>query len=205
MGAADPGDERAMSAQRLRPARGAGQHLPVRPAAPRAAGGPAGGVGGRAAGGEPTPRPTLAAEGSEAAEGFEGPGPGPDGGGAAQTVYEAAGGMPFFVALVDRFYENVAADPVLRALYPAADLRPAARRLTLFLAQYWGGPRTYEAERGQPRLRARHFPFAIDPAGRDRWLRAMRDAVAFTDPPPAIAAQLLAYFDLAAEAMRNQD
>jgi hemoglobin len=183
MGAADPDDDRAMSAERLRPARGAGQHLPVRPAAPRADG----------------------SEGAEGAEGFEGSGPGPDGGGAAQTVYEAAGGMPFFVALVDRFYENVAADRVLRALYPAADLRPAARRLTLFLAQYWGGPRTYEAERGQPRLRARHFPFAIGPAGRDRWLRAMRDAVAFTDPPPAIAAQLLAYFDLTAEAMRNQD
>jgi hemoglobin len=124
---------------------------------------------------------------------------------AAQTIYEAAGGMPFFEALVGRFYENVASDPVLRALYPEADLGPAGRRLTLFLAQYWGGPHTYETERGHPRLRARHFPFPIDADGRDRWLRAMRDAVVFTDPPPAIAVQLLDYFDLAAEAMRNQD
>lgn len=124
---------------------------------------------------------------------------------AAQTIYEAAGGMPFFEALVGRFYQNVASDPILRALYPEADLGPAARRLTLFLAQYWGGPRTYEVERGHPRLRARHFPFRIDSDNRDRWLRAMRDAVGFTHPPAPIAAQLLDYFDLAAEAMRNVD
>jgi hemoglobin len=112
--------------------------------------------------------------------------------------------MSFFAALVGRFYENVATDPVLRALYPEADLGPAARRLTLFLVQYWGGPRTYESERGHPRLRARHFPFRIDPDNRDRWLRAMREAVVFSHPPAPVEAQLLDYFDLAAEAMRNQ-
>ena len=61
-----------------------------------------------------------------------------------QTLYDRAGGMPFFEALVARFYAGVAGDPTLRALYPEADLRHAQRRLTLFLAQYWGGPRTYD-------------------------------------------------------------
>src|SRR5215813_8539473 len=80
------------------------------------------------------------------------------------TVYEQAGGMPFFERLVDRFYDGVAGDPVLLALYPQPDdLGPARRRLTLFLAQYWGGPTTYSDERGHPRLRARHLPFAIGP------------------------------------------
>lgn len=122
-----------------------------------------------------------------------------------QTVYEAAGGMPFFEALADRFYEGVAADPLLRPLYRDEDLDPARRRLALFLAQYWGGPPTYGAERGHPRLRARHLPFEIGPAERDRWLVHMRVAVSSLGPPPEIAARLYAYFDTAAEAMRNRD
>lgn len=121
------------------------------------------------------------------------------------SLYDAAGGMPFFESLVGRFYEGVANDPMLRPLYPEADLAGATRRLTLFLAQYWGGPRTYDQERGHPRLRMRHFPFAIGPAERDAWLRHMRDAIASTAPPPAVATRLLAYVDMAAEAMRNRD
>jgi hemoglobin len=58
------------------------------------------------------------------------------------TLYERAGGMPFFERLVGHFYSAVETDPILRPLYPEVDLRPARRRLTLFLAQYWGGPRT---------------------------------------------------------------
>lgn len=124
----------------------------------------------------------------------------------AATVYDAVGGMPFFEGLVDRFYVGVESDPELLAVYPDhGDLVGARRRLTLFLAQYWGGPTTYSDERGHPRLFARHIPFAIDPAARDRWLTHMREAVAFMDPSPAVAFKLLTYFDRAAEAMRNRD
>ena len=59
------------------------------------------------------------------------------------TLYEAAGGMMFFKALVDAFYEGIIHDPVLAPLYPADDMDGARHRLTLFLAQYWGGPTTY--------------------------------------------------------------
>jgi hemoglobin len=122
----------------------------------------------------------------------------------ALSLYEAAGGMPFFEALVARFYDGVAEDPILLPLYPESDdLSGARHRLTLFLAQYWGGPSTYDELRGPPRLRARHFPFAIGPAQRDAWLTRMRAAIASVDPPPAVAAKLHAYFDMAAEAMRN--
>jgi hemoglobin len=121
------------------------------------------------------------------------------------SVYEAAGGMPFFVALVDAFYEGVAHDPVLLALYPEPDdLGPARNRLTLFLAQYWGGPTTYSDERGHPRLRMRHAPFPIGSDARDRWLRHMRAAVAAVDAPPEVSRALLDYFDAAAPAMENQ-
>ena len=121
------------------------------------------------------------------------------------SLYEAAGGMPFFEALIDRFYEGVAADPDLRPIYPEPDLAGARHRLTLFLAQYWGGPTTYDLERGHPRLRMRHAPFAIGPAQRDAWLGHMRAAIASVAPAPEIAARLEAYFGMAAEAMRNRD
>jgi len=122
----------------------------------------------------------------------------------AVNVFELAGGQPFFDALVDRFYRGVESDPDLLALYPdRSDLAGARRRLALFLGQYWGGPTTYSDERGHPRLFMRHRGFLIDTAARDRWLRHMREAVAFMDPPPPVASRLLAYFDMAAEAMRN--
>jgi hemoglobin len=125
---------------------------------------------------------------------------------AGVNVFELAGGQPFFDALVDRFYQGVESDPELLAIYPDhTDLAGARRRLSLFLGQYWGGPTTYSDERGHPRLFMRHKGFRIDPVARDRWLRHMREAVGFMDPPPAIAARLLAYFDMAAEAMRNTD
>ncbi len=113
--------------------------------------------------------------------------------------------MPFFERLVDRFYEGVATDPILRPLYPEQDLAGARRRLTLFLAQYWGGPRTYDAERGHPRLRMRHVPFGIGPAERDRWLVHMRAAIAELQPPAEVADALERYIAHAAEAMRNRD
>jgi hemoglobin len=96
------------------------------------------------------------------------------------SVYELVGGRSFFVELVDGFYAGVAADPVLRPLYPH-DLSDSRRHLAGFLVQYWGGPSTYSAERGHPRLRMRHAPFAIGEAERDAWLRHMLgslDAVA---------------------------
>ncbi len=66
---------------------------------------------------------------------------------------------------------------MLRPLYPD-DLAESARHLALFLMQYWGGPRTYNEQRGHPRLRMRHAPFVIGPAERDAWLRHMQAALA---------------------------
>lgn len=118
------------------------------------------------------------------------------------TVFERLGGEPFFVALVDRFYEGVDGDPVLRPLYPG-DLTASRRHLALFLSQYWGGPTTYGEERGHPRLRMRHFPFSIGPAERDAWLRHMTAAVRDAALAPELEAELLGYFSLAAEHLVN--
>ena len=120
-----------------------------------------------------------------------------------QTFYDAVGGHETFVALVKRFYEGVADDPPLRAIYPEDDLGPAEIRFRMFLEQYWGGPTTYSDQRGHPRLRMRHAPFAVTPIQRDRWLTHMRDAVDSLDLTPEQAAELWAYLERAAHFMVN--
>ena len=119
------------------------------------------------------------------------------------TFYEAVGGHETFVALVRRFYEGVAADPQLRALYPDEDLGPAEERLRMFLEQYWGGPSTYSEQRGHPRLRMRHAPFAVTHEMKDHWLTHMRDAVDSLDLPPDQHRELWAYLERAAHFMVN--
>jgi len=124
--------------------------------------------------------------------------------GPPRTLYEAVGGEPTFRKLVRRFYGLVAEDHgILRPLYPDADLGPAEDRLRMFLIQYWGGPQTYTELRGHPRLRMRHRPFAIGPAERDAWLRAMRVAVDETGIPEPHRTTLLTYFASTADHMVN--
>jgi hemoglobin len=122
----------------------------------------------------------------------------------SRSVYELAGGEETFRVLVRRFYARVATDPILRAVYPDQDLSGATERLTLFLIQYWGGPATYSDQRGHPRLRLRHQPFAIGQAERDAWLGHMQAAVDSLDLAPAVRKALLDYFETASTAMINR-
>jgi hemoglobin len=123
------------------------------------------------------------------------------------SPFERFGGHDFFDVLIARFYAGVAADPVLRPMYPEEDLGPAAERLQLFLEQYWGGPTTYSQERGHPRLRMRHAPFPVDGAAHDAWLRHMRaaldEAAATFSLGPDDETELWDYLQRAAFAMVN--
>jgi hemoglobin len=119
------------------------------------------------------------------------------------TFFAAVGGEPTFRTLVRTFYAGVAEDPLLRPLYPDEDLGPAAERLTLFLMQYWGGPNTYSAQRGHPRLRMRHAPFRVGPAERDAWLRHMRAALESLHLPEPQQTTLWEYLERAAYFMVN--
>jgi hemoglobin len=119
------------------------------------------------------------------------------------TFYDAVGGHETFRKLVARFYEGVAGDPELRALYPEEDLGPAEERFRMFLEQYWGGPRTYSEQRGHPRLRMRHAPFAVTERARDLWLKHMRDAVDELGLEPEHERELWAYLVMAANSMVN--
>ncbi len=135
------------------------------------------------------------------------------------SLFDAVGGSVFFERVVDRFYDAVLDDVILRPLYPE-DLTDARRHTALFLIQYWGGPGTYSEERGHPRLRMRHLPFAIGQAERDAWLARMMagiDAVLSVPPEGSLlahptegeavasAARLMFvdYFERASSAMIN--
>ena len=119
------------------------------------------------------------------------------------TFYEAVGGADTFGRLIDRFYAGVAEDPILRPLYPDEDWHEAPHRLRMFLEQYWGGPRTYGEQRGHPRLRMRHAPFAIGTRERDAWLARMREALDEIALPPEHEAILWDYLTMAAHSMVN--
>ena len=124
-----------------------------------------------------------------------------------RSFWARVGGRATFERLVRAFYDGVAADPVLRPMYPEDDLDGAIERLTGFLEQYWGGPTTYSQERGHPRLRMRHQPFKVNPAARDAWLRHMHAAVdsLAADGTLSIAdrEELWDYLERAAHAMVN--
>lgn len=120
-----------------------------------------------------------------------------------KSFYERMGGRQTFVLLTERFYQQVATNPVLRPMYPE-DLGGARERLQLFLEQYWGGPTTYSDTRGHPRLRMRHAPFHIATVEHDAWLQCMHSAVIDLPITEELKEELWSYFQYAAFSMKNQ-
>ena len=121
----------------------------------------------------------------------------------SETFYDAVGGHETFQKLVHRFYEQVAVDTEFRKLYPEADLGPAEDRLRTFLEQYWGGPKTYQENRGHPRLRMRHNVFRITEKERDTWLKYMLTSVDELHLAPEHDAALRDYLVRAAYSLVN--
>lgn len=148
------------------------------------------------------PSQGSAAPNSTEAEGEGQSGPEQDGP-EQQSFYEAVGGHETFRTIVDVFYAQVAEDADFRAMYPEEDLEPAKQRLLMFLEQYWGGPRTYQEQRGHPRLRMRHMPFRVDAAARDKWLAFMGRAVKAAELSPMHEEILWDYLERAAHSMVN--
>jgi hemoglobin len=109
-----------------------------------------------------------------------------------------------FTRLVAAFYRQVPEDDILSRMYPADDLAGAEQRLRDFLIYRFGGPQRYIEERGHPRLRARHIPFRVDQAARDRWMHLMSNA--FTDAalPVEVEQLLRAFFEHMSTFMINQ-
>ena len=92
-----------------------------------------------------------------------------------------------FTRLVAAFYRQVSGDGILGPMYPSDDLAGAEQRLRDFLIYRFGGPQRYIEQRGHPRLRARHGPFFINQAARDRWMQLMNQA--FTEAALPVEAE----------------
>jgi hemoglobin len=106
--------------------------------------------------------------------------------------------------LVAAFYRRVPTDDILGKLYPKHDLVGAEKRLRDFLVFRFGGPDTYIRERGHPKLRMRHAPFAVTQAGRDRWVSLMEAAMEEVRTPEEARPVLRKFFNDAATFMINQ-
>ena len=109
-----------------------------------------------------------------------------------------------FQRLVAAFYAQVPADDILGPMYPADDLHGAEQRLRDFLVGRFGGPQRYIEQRGHPRLRARHAPFAIDQRARDRWVALMTRALDETALPQDADHVLREFFHSTATFMMNR-
>ena len=120
-----------------------------------------------------------------------------------QTLYELIGGEATFRRLVDIFYAKVEADEVLRAIFPE-DLEAGKEYQFLFLMQYWGGPIRYSEERGHPRLRMRHSPYAITEDLRNRWVQYMLEAIDEVGIQEPFRSQMREYFEQGATFMINR-
>ena len=110
-----------------------------------------------------------------------------------QDLY-ATVGEDGFRRLVAAFYRRVPDDDILGPMYPPDDLAGAERRLRDFLVGRFGGPQRYMEQRGHPRLRMRHFPFAIDRAAAERWLTLMFEALDEAALPEDADATLREFF-----------
>jgi hemoglobin len=121
-----------------------------------------------------------------------------------QDVF-AAIGEEGFERLVAAFYRQVPSDDTLSTMYPKDDLAGAEKRLREFLIFRFGGPPRYIENRGHPRLRMRHAPFAVDRAAHDHWLALMRRAMVEAALPDDVKETLSVYFESAAAAMINRE
>jgi hemoglobin len=119
------------------------------------------------------------------------------------SFYDRVGGEAWFLALIERFYDLVEKDPLLRPLYPD-DLAEPRRHLAEFLVQRFGGPETYTATRGQPRLRMRHAPFAIGTPERDAWMEHMTEALRAGGLGAVDMEAMLRYFEDTATMLVNR-
>ncbi len=119
------------------------------------------------------------------------------------SIYRQIGGDKTFRRLVDEFYARIEQDPILRPLFPE-DLEPGKEGQFLFLTQYFGGPSRYNAQRGHPRLRMRHFPFAIGQKERDAWVGHMFAAVDEVGIDEPARSTMREYFERSGTFMINQ-
>jgi hemoglobin len=120
-----------------------------------------------------------------------------------EQIFETIG-EEGFTRLIRSFYAQVPDDPLLGPMYPRDDLAGAEQRLRDFVIGRFGGPQRYIEQRGHPRLRMRHMPFAIDTAARNQWVALMDRALDEAQFPKDVDALLREFFHGVATFMINK-
>ncbi|HLJ91151.1 MAG TPA: group II truncated hemoglobin [Candidatus Angelobacter sp.] len=113
------------------------------------------------------------------------------------TLYEWMGGLPTLEALTAKFYERVPQDPLLCGLF--AGMSPEhPKRVAQFLAEVFGGPKTYSGERGgHATMLSHHLGKTITEEQRRRWVALLLDCADELKVPddPEFRSALVAYLE----------
>ena len=122
------------------------------------------------------------------------------------TPYQRLGGEEGVRRLVDHFYDLMDLEPQyadLRAMHPT-NSEETREKLYLFLSGWLGGPDLYSPQYGHPRLRMRHFPYAIGAKKRDEWMACMVQTLDEVEMDDTLRRQLHEAFAGTADWMRNK-
>ncbi|HEY7264481.1 MAG TPA: group 1 truncated hemoglobin [Trebonia sp.] len=101
-------------------------------------------------------------------------------------MYEAIGGEPALVAVVDDFYDRVVADPQLKSFFAGVNMPKLKGRQVEFFAAALGGPDVYQG----PSMRDAHLGRGITQANFDRVAFHLTGALAAAGVPGDTIAQI---------------
>ncbi|WP_133405440.1 group II truncated hemoglobin [Parashewanella tropica] len=122
------------------------------------------------------------------------------------NAYDMIGGDKTIKAIAEHFYHYMATNAnvrPLRDIHPQS-LQDSEQKLYEFLSGWLGGPQLFQQRHGNPALRARHMPFAIDESMRDQWLECMGYALGKSLKSPEHQKVIFQAISTLADHMRNQ-
>jgi hemoglobin len=96
------------------------------------------------------------------------------------TIYEKLGDERL-AKLINAFYEAVFHSEVIGPLFKETEKEVIKDKQYCFLTQFLGGPPRYNEKYGNPKMRMRHLPHAIDENAKEEWLRLMKAAIQTLD------------------------
>lgn len=94
--------------------------------------------------------------------------------------------------MLSDFYSELEQSP-LRHMFPK-DMEAASQKSADFFIGLLGGPPLYHQRHGNPMMRARHLPFAIDMQARQIWLDCFETVLASAEEDYAFPAERLPQF-----------
>jgi hemoglobin len=122
------------------------------------------------------------------------------------NAYDLIGGDKVIKAIAHEFYQQMQTRGDTQALLAIhrAPIAESEQKLYAFLSGWLGGPQLYQQKHGNPALRARHMPFAIDESMRDQWLTCMQVAIETHIKKPEHRQAIIQAISTLADHMRNQ-